>query len=220
MTQTGSSSSGTLFANLAYQVDTAEELGILFTKALLKSAGENKLSSADGEGLVVPFAVTVATASNTGPRTADTIECYSSCWKILGHPVICTTKCITTHPDFAPGGAPPDDQTLRGLVTPGPALRNPESIQQALSKALLRTSTPMEAGVILLNSVLTILSERPDLIQADGSAELTGVATVSLAEATSATGRPQGSSSVCVESCVEIFGYQVYCHEVCHSQIQ
>ena len=205
---------------LAYNVDSAEEFGVLFSKAVLRSASATKITTADGKSLVVPFSISMTAGAPSGPDQSDTIECYSSCWKILGHPVICTTKCTTTHPDFAPGRAPPDDQTLRGLVTPGPSLRSPEVMQQALSKAILRTSTPMEAGVILLSTALTILSERPDLIGADGSAELTGVATVSLAEATSALGRPSGSSSVCVESCVEIFGYQVYCHEVCHAVIQ
>lgn len=131
--------------------------------------------------------------------------------------MFCITKCTTIHPDV-PGHTPPDDRTLMGLVTPGPPLQNPELVEQGLAKSLLRVGTPMEAGFILMNSVLSTLSERADLLGEDGSAELTGIATVSLPNASTAI-RPDYTSE-CVETCIEILGHQVLCFEECHARIE
>jgi hypothetical protein len=85
--------------------------------------------------------------------------------------------------------------------------------------SLLRVDSPMEAGIILMNSVLVILSQRADLVGADGSAELTGVATVSFSEYSSGTATPP-SQKVCVETCYSVLGHNIVCFEQCHAKLE
>jgi hypothetical protein len=208
------------FAKLASVASTPEEFGVLFMKTILRSASDNKITSADSKSLVVPFAVTVTPALPEGLGKLETVDCYSTCWKVLGQPVFCITKCTTIHPAVSPGRTPPDDQTLRGLVTPGPPLPNPELVEQRLATSLLRVDSSMEVGIILMNSVLVILSQRADLVGADGSAELTGVARVSLPKFSSGPAPADGYTSECVETCFSILGHDIVCIEHCHARVE
>ena len=195
---------------------------MLFMKRILRSASDNKITSADGKSLVVPFAVTVTPASAEGLRKPEeTIDCHRNCWSVLGQEVFCITKCTKTYPQVAPGRTPPDDQTLRGLVTPGPPLPNAKLVEQRLATSLLRVDSPMEAGIILMNSVLAILSQHADLVGADGSAQLTGVARVSLRpKFSSGPARTDGLSYQCVETCVSVLGHDILCFQQCHERAE
>ena len=217
MAQGGSHGSAKPYAQLASTLTSAEELGVLFMKSILRSAMAHKITSEDGNSLVVPFAVTVTPASAAGQGPLDTIECHSMCWKVFDQEVICYTRCTTIHPDAPTAHTPPDDRTLMGLVTPGPPLKNPAPFEQALADSVVRAGTPMEAGIVLMNAVLSSLAKRPDLIGDDGSAQVTGIATVSIPNASTAV---SPDYSICVEQCVSILGHNVICLEQCHAVIQ
>jgi hypothetical protein len=152
----------------------------------------------------------------------DTVDCYQSCWTVLGQQVFCVNKCTTIHQELSPGRTPPDDQTLRRLVTPGPPLPNPELLEQGLATSLLRVDSPMEVGIILMNSVLVILTQRADLVGADGSAELTGVARVSLPKFSSGPAPADTGSYnyTCVETCYSILGHEIVCYRKCHAVVE
>ena len=217
MAKGGSHGSATPYAQLASTLTSAEEIGVLFMKSILRSAMAHKITSEDGNSLVVPFAVTVTPASAAGEGPLDTIECHTLCWKIFDQDVICYTRCTTIHPDAPTAHAPPDDRTLMGLVTPGPPLKNPTPFEQALADSVVRAGTPMEAGIVLVNSVLSSLAKRPDLIGDDGSAQVTGIATVSIPNASTAV---SSDYNICVEQCVSILDHNVICFEQCHGVIQ
>ena len=121
------------FAKVAFTASTPEEFGVLFMKKILRSASDNKITSADSKSLVVPFAVTVTRPSHEGLGKLDTVDCVQTCWSCLGHQVFCVSKCTTIHQELSPGRTPPGDETLRRLVTPGPPLANPELVEQGLA---------------------------------------------------------------------------------------
>lgn len=206
-----------LFVALSSAANTPEEFGVLFTKTILRSASDNKITSADSKSLLVPFAVTVTPASSQGFGKTESIECYTSCWKVLGQPVFCVTKCLKIQNPELPHRAHADDQTLKGLVRPGPPLPKPEAVEKSLATSLLRVSSPMEAGIILMNSVLVILSQRADLVGADGSAELTGVVKVSFSAGAHSNG---GLTYQCVETCYSVLGHEILCYEQCHAKVE
>jgi hypothetical protein len=209
------------FAKVAFTASTPEEFGVLFMKKILRSASDNKITSADSKSLVVPFAVTVTRPSHEGLGKLDTVDCVQTCWSCLGHQVFCVTKCTTIHQELSPGRTPPGDETLRRLVTPGPPLANPELVEQGLATSLLRVDSPMEVGIILINSVLVILSQRADLVGADGSAELTGVAKVSLPKSSAGPASADGGTynNICVETCYSILGHEIVCYRKCHTVV-
>jgi hypothetical protein len=77
----------------------------------------------------------------------------------------------------------------------------------------------MEAGVVLMNAVLTILADRADLVGADGTAELTGVAKVSIPEL--APPEPtDGYTSQCQETCLSRLNHDILCFQVCHGRAE
>jgi hypothetical protein len=129
-------------------------------------------------------------------------------------------KSLTIHPAVAPERSPPNDQTLLGLVTPGPSLPNPDLVDQGLLRSLWQAGSSMEAGVVLTNAVYSTLSQRADLIGADGAAQLTGVATISLPQPASSPRPADGYTSECHEICITILGAQVVCLERCHIAVQ
>ncbi len=217
MAQGGSHGSAKPYAQLASTLTSAEELGVLFMKSIMRSAMAHKITSEDGKSLVVPFAVTVAPAAAAGEGPLDTILCSTMCWKVFDQEVLCYTRCTTIHPETPAAHKPPDDRTLMGLVTPGPPLKNPAPFEQALAGSVVRAGTPMEAGIVLTNAVLSSLAKRPDLIGDDGSAQVTGIATLSMINASTAV---SPDYSVCVEQCVSILGHNVICLEHCEAVIQ
>jgi hypothetical protein len=210
------------FAQLASTVGTPEQFGVVFMNDVLRSAIADKITSADGKSLVVPFGVTVTPAptQTSAAGKLDTVICNTVCWKILGRQVCCYQDCRTIHPAVAPERSPPNDQTLLGLVTPGPSLPNPDLVDQGLLRSLWQAGSSMEAGVVLTNAVYSTLSQRADLIGADGAAQLTGVATISLPQPASSPRPADGYTSECHEICITILGAQVVCLERCHIAVQ
>jgi hypothetical protein len=193
-------------------VDSPEQLGVLLTKSVLRSALQYKITSEDGKSLVVPIRISLRPLRRDPATETTVVDCYSECWKVFGANVYCKVTCTSgQNPVFAP----PADDELLAQITPGPPLLNPELVEPRLQRAILTAATSAEVGVLASNAVASAVRDHPELIRDDGSVEITATATVSLPDPTTEVG-----VEVCTETCWQILGHNIVCHEVCTVHLQ
>jgi hypothetical protein len=201
-----------LLSRSATNVDTPEQFGVALIKSVLRSALQYKITSEDGKSLVVPILITVRPLRRDPVAENVFVDCYSECWIVFGQRVYCKTTCMTgTNPVFAP----PADEKLLAQITPGPPLLNPELVEPLLQRAILTAATSADLGVLASNAVASAVRDHPELIREDGSVEIMAKATVSLPDPTTEVG-----VEVCTETCWQILGHNIVCHEVCTVHLQ
>lgn len=197
------------FLSLSTTVDSPEQLGVTLMQAIFSSALKTKITSEDGRKLVVPIGIAITPLTDPHARgDVEVEECHSSCWKVLGHNIICRKVCLRSlEADERHGGL--SDATLRARVKSGPPLENSEDTDAVLTQGMLSASTASEAGILVSNALIRMLADGTAPINDDGSANIEAIASITV-------GKRQGTlSKKCASTTIQILGIDVLTYETC-----
>lgn len=193
------------FSNIAATIETPEQLGVTLMTAVHSTASKTKITSEDGQNLLVPIDIRI-TPENDIHADIQT-DCHSECWKVLGHDVFCRKKCVAVE---TPDGRHKSlsDSALLARVKSGPPLANADDFDAVLSKGAITAGSASEAGIILSNAIARMLADGSAPINEDGTAHIECLASISVAKTL---------LKRCTSTTYQILGFDVVSYETCET---